>query len=453
MAQFFKPQKRNKSVSKTLKGQVSALDHQARAVVRAPAKGQLTRFIMGALPGEVIQYKTTGKHSGTLERVLEPSSDRRNAPCKFYEQCGGCDFQHVDESYQLRHKQQVVEELFQKFGVFDPTTESLPWQAPLVSESTRYRRRVRLATRWLGQEQKLLIGFREAQSHQIVAIDDCLVADDSLLQAVSKLYPVINNSSIAGKLGHLEAISTNKLIILLRITDTLPKEATQAFEHWQAETGIDIWLQSDNELTPLNNAGLPFDTSIDGDKLYFQPGDFLQVNSGINRAMVQQTIDWLKPEKTQRVYDFFAGIGNFSIPLARRAKSVLAVEGVYRMAEQTRSNAEANELNNLTSLAADLNDITASDLDKPAELWCLDPARPGAEGVIKLLQKLKHEQRPERIVYVSCAPDTLARDIAAIVGLKNNKKTSDYRITKLCTVDMFVQTHHIETMVCLERAS
>ena len=457
MAQFFKPQKRGKAVSKTLKAQVSGLDHQARAVVRGSDKQAgrkpQTRFIIGALPGEVIQYKTTGKHSGTLERILEPSTDRRDAPCKYYEQCGGCDFQHVDESYQLRHKQQVVEELFQKFGVFDAATESLPWQAPLVSEPTRYRRRVRLATRWLGKEQKLLIGFREAQSHQIVPVEDCLVAEESLLQAVNRLYPVLNTSSIATKLGHLEAIHTNKPVILLRITDSLPKDAIQSLENWQAEQNIDIWLQSDNELTPLNNASLPFDTSIDGDKLYFQPGDFLQVNGGINERMVQQAIDWLAPEKTQRVYDFFAGIGNFSIPLARRAKSVLAVEGVYRMAEQTRNNAETNNLTNLSSLAAELDDITASELGEPADLWCLDPARPGAEGVMTLLKKLKPEQRPKRIVYVSCAPDTLARDVATIVGLKSNKKTSDYRISKLCTVDMFPQTHHIETMVCLERAS
>ncbi|MCK7460143.1 23S rRNA (uracil(1939)-C(5))-methyltransferase RlmD [Idiomarina aminovorans] len=453
MAQFFKPQKRNKSISKTLTAEVSALDHQARAVVRSSVKGQPTRFIMGALPGEVIQYKTTGKHSGTLERILEPSADRREAPCKYYVECGGCDFQHVDESYQLRHKQQVVEELFQKFGVFDASTERLPWQEPLVSAPTRYRRRVRLATRWLGKEQKLLIGLREAQSHQIVAIDDCRVADERLLQAVNKLYPALNNSSIASRLGHLEAINTNKLAILLRITDTLPKAAIQTLEQWQAENDIDIGLQSDSELAPLNNASLSFDTSIDGDKLYFQPGDFLQVNGGINDAMVQQAMDWLAPEKTQRVYDFFAGIGNFSVPLARRAKSVLAVEGVHRMAEQARRNAEANGLNNLTSLAADLNDITASDLEEPAELWCLDPARPGAEGVMRLLRKLKHEHRPKRIVYVSCAANTLARDIAAIMGLKTNKKTSDYRITRLCTVDMFPQTHHIETMVCLERES
>ena len=453
MAQFFKPQKRNKSVSKTLRAQVSALDHQARAVIRGEGSKKQTRFIMGALPGEVIQYKTTGKHSGTLERILEPSADRRDAPCKYYDQCGGCDFQHVAESYQLGHKQQVVEELFQKFGVFDLATEGLTWQAPLVSEPTRYRRRVRLATRWLGKEQKLLIGFREAQSHRIVAVDDCLVADESLLQAVNRLYPVLNTSSIATKLGHLEAIHTNKPVILLRITDSLPKDALESLGNWQTEHNIDIWLQNDTELTPLNNASLPFDASIDGDKLYFQPGDFLQVNGGINKRMVQQAIDWLVPEKTQRVYDFFAGIGNFSIPLARRSKSVLAVEGVYRMAKQTRSNAEANGLSNLTSLSADLNDISASDLKDPADLWCLDPARPGAEGVMKLLKKLNPEQRPKRIVYVSCAPDTLARDLAIIAELKSDKKSSDYRITKLCTVDMFPQTHHIETMVCLERAS
>lgn len=452
MAQFFKPQKRGKAISKTLKAQVSGLDHQARAVVRGVGSKPQTRFIIGALPDEVIQYKTTGKHSGTLERILEPSADRRNAPCQYYEQCGGCDFQHVDESYQLRHKQQVVEELFLKFGVVASATEQLPWQAPLVSDPVRYRRRVRLATRWLGKEQKLLIGFREAQSHQIVPIEDCLVADEKLLDTLSTLYPLLNTSTIATKLGHLEIINTNKLVILLRITDSLPKDTVQLLEDWQEQHRIDIWLQSDNDLMSLSNAGLPFDTSIDNDKISFQPGDFLQVNGAVNERMVRQAIDWLAPKKTQRVYDFFAGIGNFSVPLARRAKSVLAVEGVYRMSEQTRSNAKANGLDNLDALAADLNDITSAKLAEPAELWCLDPARPGAEGVVSLLKKLKPEQRPERILYVSCAPDTLARDLAAIVALKTNKKAPEYRITKLCTVDMFPQTHHIETMVCLERA-
>ncbi|MDV6315337.1 23S rRNA (uracil(1939)-C(5))-methyltransferase RlmD [Idiomarina sp. HP20-50] len=446
MAQFFKPQKRNKAISKTLKAEVSALDHQARAVIRGTGKGQATRFIMGALPGEVIQYKTVGKHSGTLERILEPSSDRREAPCPYYERCGGCDFQHLDEQKQRAHKQQVVEELFQKFGVFEPTEESLPWQSPLVSKSTRYRRRVRLATRWLGKEQKLLIGFRESQSHNIVAIQDCLVADDRLLEAVNALYPLLNIASVASKLGHIEAINTNKPVILLRVTERLTRDAVQALEAWQATNEPDIWLQNETELKPVGETSMPFDTSIDGDKLYFQPGDFLQVNSGMNQLMVQQAMDWLSPGENQRVYDFFAGIGNFSVPLARRSKSVLAVEGVYRMAEQTRTNAQSNGLNNLTSLSADLSHITASELEEPADLWCLDPARPGAEGVVKLLQKLKPEHKPERILYVSCAPDTLARDIKAM-------KSSDYRITKLCTVDMFPQTHHIETMVCLERAS
>lgn len=450
MAQFFKPQKRNKSVSKTLKGQVSALDHQARAVVRAAVKGQPTRFIMGALPGEIIEYKTAGKHSGNLERILEPSSDRREAPCQYYASCGGCDFQHIDEKKQLAHKRQVVEELFQKFGVFNPQTSSLPWQEPLVSEPMRYRRRVRLATRWLGKEQKLLIGFREAQSHHIVAIQDCLVADEILLQRVNALYPLLNTAAVASKLGHIEAINTNTPIISLRITEALPGDAMQVLQEWQTANKTDIWLQSENDLQPLAGAAMPFDTSIDGDKLYFQPGDFLQVNGGINQRMVQQAVDWLKPEKTQRVYDFFAGIGNFSLLLARRAKSVLAVEGVYRMAEQTRINAENNGMDSLTSLSADLNEITASDLGEPADLWCLDPARPGAEGVVKLLHKLKPEHRPQRILYVSCAPDTLARDIA---GMLTESKGCNYRIIGLSTVDMFPQTHHIETMVCLERAS
>lgn len=450
MAQFFKPQKRSKSVSKSLTGQVSALDHQARAVMRAAVSGQPTRFIMGALPGEVIQYKTTGKHSGTLERILETSSDRRETPCPYYAKCGGCDFQHIDELKQLAHKRQVVEELFQKFGVFNPETSSLPWQEPLVSEPTRYRRRVRLATRWLGKEQRLLIGFREAQSHNIVSIGDCLVADKVLLQRINALYPLLNKSTVASKLGHIEAINTNTIIILLRITEALPDDVIQALQEWQTANKTDIWLQSETDLQPLAGAGMPFDTSIDDDKLYFQPGDFLQVNGGINQRMVQQAMDWLKPEKTQRVYDFFAGIGNFSVPLARRAKSVLAVEGVYRMAEQTRINAESNGMDNLISLSADLNEITVADLGEPADLWCLDPARPGAEGVVKLLHKLKPEHRPKRILYVSCAPDTLARDIA---GMTTKSKGCNYRIIGLSTVDMFPQTHHIETMVCLERAS
>lgn len=455
MAQFFKPKKSGKPVSKTLKSRVSALDHQARGVVRGNDRKSPTRFVAGALPGELIQYQTTGKHSGVLEQVLEPIDARRDAPCPYYERCGGCDFQHTNEAYQQGHKRQVIEQLFQKFGVCDSATESLPWQAPLVSEPIRYRRRIRLATRWLGKEQRLLVGFREAQSHRIVAVDSCLVAQDTLMNTVKALYPVLNSATIGKKLGHIEVIHTNQSVVLLRITETLASSDRQRLEQWQKEHGIAVWLESETDCLSLGDGeqrnAPPFDTSIDGDTLYFQPGDFLQVNAKVNERMVQQAMDWLKPGPGKRVYDFFAGIGNFSLPLARRARSVLAVEGVYRMAEQTQKNAELNGLTNLTSLSVDLNEVTPNELGSPAELWCLDPARPGADGVINLLKRLKPEHQPERILYVSCAPDTLARDLASLLTPRKGQKRSDYRITRLGTVDMFPQTHHIETMVCLER--
>ena len=443
MAQFFKPNKHSKTVTKVLTATVAALDHQARAVVRGQTRQQQTRFISGALPDEVIQFKTDGKHGGLLQRVMSASPERRPPPCQYYQQCGGCDFQHADEAYQQHHKQTVVTQLFNKFGV---SADPLPWQPALLSEPNRYRRRVRLATRWLGKEQRLIVGFRAAQSHQIVPIADCLVADQVLLQVVNTLYPLLNVAAVASQLGHIEVIDVNKPLVLLRLTDRLEDTVIAQLRDWQTTHEVDVWLQSDTETWSLNPAATAFDTSIDGDTLYFQPGDFLQVNGSVNQRMVEQAMNWLQPTKTQRVIDFFAGIGNFSLPLARRCKAVVTVEGVARMAQQTHANAQLNGLDNVTALTADLNQITVADLGEAADLWCLDPARPGAEGVVRLLQKLAPQQRPQKILYVSCAADTLARDVAVI-------EQAGYRLTRIGTVDMFPQTHHIETMVCLERVA
>ena len=303
-----------------------------------------------------------------------------------------------------------------------------------------------LATRWLGKEQRLIVGFRAAQSHQIVPIADCLVADQVLLQVVNTLYPLLNVAAVASQLGHIEVINVNKPLVLLRLTGRLEDTVIAQLRDWQTTHKVDVWLQNDTETWPLNPAATAFDTSIDGDKLYFQPGDFLQVNGSVNQRMVEQAMTWLQPTKTQRVIDFFAGIGNFSLPLARRCKAVVTVEGVARMAQQTHENAQLNGLDNVTALTADLNQITAAELGEAADLWCLDPARPGAEGVVRLLQQLAPQQRPQKILYVSCAADTLARDVAAI-------EQAGYRLTRIGTVDMFPQTHHIETMVCLERVA
>lgn len=439
MAQFFKASK--KSPQPQRKGIISALDHQLQGVIREAEGG--TRFVAGALPGEQVTYKPVSKFSAELISLHSTSPQRRTPPCPYYHECGGCDVQHLNEDAQQSYKQTAVEGLLHKFAQI----ESLTWQPTLTLHPWGYRRKARLATFWDGKRQRLRLGFRAGKSKQITEISECLVLQPSLSALIEPLRHVLSQNKLGAALGHVELIQANSIHIVLRMMRDLSTLQRQQLTDFSEQHAINMWVQDEHAVTPLRPDTLAYDNSIDGDPLYFTPGDFLQINADVNQQMVHQALDWLAPDAAATVLDLFAGVGNFSLPLARRVARVVAIEGVTAMTQQLMRNADLAGCSNLIGKTRDLSQVRAKELAAfAADYWLLDPARAGAQGIAEQLLKLPEDAKPTRIVYVSCAPDTLARDAKSILA-------AGYQLKKLGLVDMFPQTHHIETMVCFERVA
>lgn len=442
MAQFFKPQRKPRQITKLTSQSVVGLDHQGRGIVRT-ATG--TYFIAGALPGEQIDLRLEKPPNGTLVARQNAAAERVEPRCVHYQECGGCDLQHLAHVAQLEHKQQVVAELLQKFA----QTQPAHWAPPLTAGAWQTRHRTRLACWWDKRKNTFHLGLRARQAHTVVDVTECVVLAPELELLIAPLREQLGQLQLARSLGHVELMLAPEALLLLRLTSQLTDSDRNQLLDWQAQHSVTIWLHTvTDEVTPLQQepAGLspqslPWFSSAQH-KVAFTPGDFMQANGDLNQQMVTQAVDWLAANPTETVLELFAGSGNFSLALSETAAQLVAVEGSARMTAQIEQNAQAAGLTNITAIAADLNSPWPPALAEllkqtPATKVLLDPARAGAYQA--LTQLLALPVLPERLVYVSCAPDTLARDAKLLIA-------AGYQLERCGIVDMFPQTHHIETM-------
>ncbi|MGM0481407.1 MAG: 23S rRNA (uracil(1939)-C(5))-methyltransferase RlmD [Pseudomonadota bacterium] len=446
MAQFFKPKSKRAAAARHQKPVqrrvVEALDHQGRGVVRA--NDGAVYFIDQVLPTEQIRFRPVKKFQAELLSIEQPAAERQQPPCPYYDRCGGCDLQHLAGAQHQQYKQNTVTELLAKFA---GVKTQLDWQPIVSAGDWHYRRKARLAVKWHADNNSLWLGFRQPQSKKVTVIDDCLVLVTALSDLLVPLRQLLSSSVIGAVLGHVELIQANTVHVVLRLTAPLTDQQRQQLLCFAEQHQLQFWLQTETEVAALQQQQLSYDSSIDGDRLYFSASDFLQVNQAANQQMVAQALAWLQVSQDDTVLDLFSGVGNFTLPLARRAAQVVAIEGVAGMTEKLVYSAEQAQLHNVRAKTADLNQITARQLTSyQASLWLLDPARAGAESVCQSVSAMSRDQRPKRIVYVSCAPVTLARDSQFLLQ-------AGYQIKHLGLVDMFPQTHHIETMVCFERVA
>jgi 23S rRNA (uracil1939-C5)-methyltransferase len=435
MAQIFRPQKRSNQVTAVQQQRVNRLDHQGRGVVRGD---QGVSFVAGALPGELIKFRPHGHYQAELIAIHEAAPERVVPACQYYQHCGGCDLQHLAYDQQVQHKQQVMAELLQKFAQL----QAQLWLPPLTAAPWHYRRRTRLAVHWDGKQRRLLLGYRSRSSKTIVAVSQCLTLQpqlDQLLQPLQQFLPKL--SAIRG-LGHIELIAAEQTLLLARFTCAVGESDRKALQHFAEQQQLQLWLQcADQPVQPLlPQQELPSYRSAAA-QLSFVPGDFLQVNPTLGEAMVAQVMTWLQPQPGEAILDLYAGSGHFSIPLAQAGAMVTAVEGVPSMVQMLQHNA--------TKAGVSIN-AECANLEQPWQQFrwhqqalnkvLLDPARAGAASAIHEVV----QRRPRRVVYVSCAPDTFARDAAVL-------KNGGYQLREIAVVDMFPQTHHIETMAWFER--
>ncbi len=424
---------------------IDALSHDGRGVARIDGKAT---FIHGALPGEQVLFEYTGRRKnhdeGDVREVLQASPQRVTPGCAHFGQCGGCNLQHLEAAAQIEYKQQSLVDALKHIGKVE-AEKLLP---PLVNTSPwGYRRKARLGVKHVFKKGKVLVGFRERASAYVAELDSCTVLHPQVGRRLTDLARLIETLSIHNRLPQIEvAMDDRRCVLIFRVLDEPSADDLEKLRAFGAAYGFIIYLQAGGpeSVVPLDQpADLHYALPDFGLELAFQPTDFTQVNTAINRQMVRQAVDLLQLQADDEVLDLFCGVGNFTLPLATRAAYVTGVEGSEALVQRARGNALRNDLHNLEFHVANLYEALdhASWLQRKYHKALIDPPRSGAQEVLPLLPRLG----VQRLVYVSCYPGTLARDAGLLLH------EYGYRLRAAGVMDMFPHTAHVESMAVFEK--
>lgn len=409
---------------------VDGLTHEGKGVARADGK---VTFISGALPNETVKAQVVKSNrrfdEAKLIDIEQPSPHRVTPACLHYAQCGGCSFQHLALEQQRVAKMDWLKGQLRK--VYSDKELTL-----LADSGLGYRRRARLSVKL--HEQELNVGFRGKSSQQIVSIDNCIVLTLQLQNTFVALKAALVGDSIAANIGHIELLDDDKGVsVLFRLTADIDASSQQQWQQWAEQQQLQLYWQYTDENRALVQHQAMRHYQLNELVLKYHPQDFIQVNALMNAKMIAQAINWLAPNENDIILDLFCGVGNFSLPLAKHAKQVVGVEVQTSMVESAQANATANELDNLSFIAADLTQPASKSITSlGVTKVLLDPPRAGAFEFLPTLVKLK----PKHILYVSCDAATLARDAEYLIEKR-------YKVQRGGMMDMFPQTAHLETML------
>lgn len=430
MAQFYSA-KRRVTTRQIITVTVNDLDPFGQGVARHQGKAL---FISGLLPQEqadVVVVEDKKQYArAQVKRRLSDSPQRQAPRCPHFGICGGCQQQHASIELQQQSKRAALARLMKRD--VDDIIAASPWG---------YRRRARLSLNYQPKSQQLQMGFRKANASEIVDVVQRPVLVPTLGALLPAVRECLSELKSVRQLGHVELVQAdNGPLMVLRHTAALPAADKEKLERFSQSHGLSLYLAPQSEILEHIRGEAPWYTS-DGLRLVFSPRDFIQVNDGVNQLMVRTALEWLDIQPQDRVLDLFCGMGNFTLPLAKRAAQVVGVEGVPALVAKGQENAALNGLHNVTFFHENLEeDVTRQAWAKHGfDKVLLDPARAGAAGVMLHIIKLA----PRRVVYVSCNPATLARDSDVLLQ-------AGYTIQRLAMLDMFPHTGHLESMVLFE---
>jgi len=444
---------------------VESIDLDAQGVARN-AEGKVV-FIEGALPGEEVQVQVgrskNAWEQGVMTAMRRESSQRVRPGCPHFGlhpgACGGCKMQHLEAAAQVAVKQRVLEDNLQHLAKVRPEQLLRPIHGPTWG----YRYRARLSVRHVAKKGTVLIGFHERKSRYLADMQVCPVLPAPVSALLMPLRALIGGMDQRDRLPQIELAIGQRVdglvtALVLRHLEPLTAADQDRLRAFGAAQGVQWWLQPKGPDTVhlLDEGGpeLAYTLPEFGITMPFKPTDFTQVNHAINGVLVGRAVRLLAPGPAERVIDWFCGLGNFTLPLATRAGQVLGIEGSETLVARAQDNARRNGLADKTRFAArNLFEVSADDLvaQGPADKWLVDPPREGAFALVKALADL-HEvpragwQPPQRIVYVSCNPATLARDAGLLVH------QAGYRCTAAGVVNMFPHTAHVESMAVFDHA-
>ena len=421
------------------------LAHDGRGIARLGGKAV---FIEGALPGEQVRFRILKRRrhmdEAGLVDVLRASPDRVVPRCAHFGICGGCSLQHLSAAAQLMAKENQLLENLQRIGHVQP----MRVLAPLRGEEWAYRRRARLGIKYVHKKGRVLAGFREREKPYIADIRRCEVLPIRLATLPQELAALAETLTIKDKVPQAEvAAGDEQTAVVFRVMETPSEADLEKIVAFGIERGLQIFLQTGglDTVRPVRSDYAPLSYAVDGGKvrIAFGPVDFIQVNRGINVSMVDAAMTLLEPAASDTVLDLFCGLGNFTLPLARRAGRVLGVEGDAPLVAKARANALYNGISNAQFAVENLFEPnTLGDwAGQQYDLVLLDPPRAGAA---QLLPRMAQWQ-PRRVVYISCHPGSLARDAGILVA------DLGFTLTAAGVMDMFPHTTHVESIAVFER--
>ena len=440
--------------------EVEALDLEGQGVAHR-ADGKVV-FIEGALPGERVQVSIARRKNqweqGQMSALGRESAQRVRPGCPHFGlhagACGGCKMQHLHPAAQVAVKQRVLEDNLWHLAKVRPERILRPIEGPAWG----YRDRARLSVRFVVKKGTVLIGFHERKSSYVADMTVCPVLPPRVSALLLPLRRLIGAMDQRDRLPQIElAVGDGVTALVLRHLEPLTAPDVQRLRDFGSVHGVQWWLQPKGPETAhrLDDGGpdLAYRLPGFGITMPFKPTDFTQVNAQINRVLVERAVQLLAPEPHERVIDWFCGLGNFTLPLATRAREVLGIEGSETLVVRARANARLNGLQARTRFEArNLFEIGAEELRAgcAAERWLVDPPREGAFALAKALAELHGVAgwtAPRRIVYVSCNPATLARDAGLLVH------QAGYRCSLAGVVNMFPHTAHTESLAVFDHAA
>ncbi len=442
---------------------IESLDLEARGVARHEGK---VVFVRGALPGErVVARRVRNKPSYDVAETLalERESSQRVVPaCPHFGTCGGCSMQHLHPAAQLAIKQRVLEDQLERIAGLRPGMILRPVAGPAWG----YRFRARLSVRHVPKKGGVLVGFHERGSSYVADMRECRVLPTAVSDLLLPLRELVAGLTIRDRMpqvevavGEAEEAPERTIALVFRILEPLAPADRERLRAFSDRPGLEVWLQprGPDSISLFAREGRLADSDQESRLGYrlpefdirmpYRPTDFTQVNHGINEVLVRMALRLLDPAPHERVADLFCGLGNFTLPLARRAREVLGIEGSETLVERASANARLNELGDRVRFrVGNLFELDAGAWESlgPFDKVLVDPPREGALAVAQSLAANEGRARPRRIVYVSCNPATLARDAAVLVH------TGGWSLVAAGVVNMFPHTSHVESIAVFE---
>jgi 23S rRNA (uracil1939-C5)-methyltransferase len=436
---------RGLNLSELQEADIVDLTHDGRGVARVAGKAV---FIEGALPLERVRFRVMKRRrhvdEAALVDVLTASPDRVVPRCAHFGICGGCSLQHLSAAAQLAVKERQLLENLQRIGDVQPQ-RVLP---ALRGPEWAYRRRARLGVKYVHKKGRVLAGFREREKPYIADIRRCEILAEPLATLPEDLAALVETLSIRETVPQVEvAAGDNATALVFRVLEPPSEEDLEKLSRFGAARGLQIYLQSGglDTVRPLRADHEPLHYAVDEGRVLieFGPVDFLQINRDINVSMVRAAMQLLQPLAADKMLDLFCGLGNFTLPMARRAERVLGVEGDAGLVSKARANAVRNGIGNAAFAVENLFEPQSFGAwaNQRFDLVLLDPPRAGAAALIEQMARWQ----PRRVVYISCHPGSLARDAGILV------QTHGFKLTEAGVMDMFPHTTHVESIAVFEK--